>query len=302
MKKLYSVMITLAMVISLAACGSEPNTVIEKVIEQESEQESKQELKQEQEGIWLREEGFFAAGGSIVANEGEIDPDNLYTDSSGQTVHGDHATVEYQIPMNAKSKSMVFLHGMNLSGRSWSTTPDGREGFREMFLRDGYSVYLVDEPRRGMSGRSTEEAVVPRNNIDQMWFDQSRLGHWPDLFDGVQFSDDEEALEQFYRMMTPDIGSLDPSIVTSSMIKVLERSGPSIFFTHSAGGAMGWDIAMNTDKVIAIVAMEPGTFVFPEGELPKAIPNRFSDLTGFSGGTIRIACLGLLANDQTENL
>ena len=34
----------------------------------------------------------------------------------------------------------------------WMTTPDGREGWSDMFLRRGHSVWLIDQPRRGEAG------------------------------------------------------------------------------------------------------------------------------------------------------
>ena len=35
---------------------------------------------------------------------------------------------------------MVFLHGYGQSRMGWMTTPDGREGWSDMFLRMGHSV------------------------------------------------------------------------------------------------------------------------------------------------------------------
>ncbi len=57
------------------------------------------------------------------------------------TLHGDHASVFYQIPVNAKKTPLIFLHGHGQSVRSWQTTADGREGFDTLFLRKGYGVY-----------------------------------------------------------------------------------------------------------------------------------------------------------------
>lgn len=47
------------------------------------------------------------------------------------------------------------LHGHGQSAKTWETTPDGRDGFRNIFLEKRYKTYLVDEPRRGRAGRST---------------------------------------------------------------------------------------------------------------------------------------------------
>ena len=37
-----------------------------------------------------------------------------------------------------------------------------------------------------------------------------RVGIWPDYFPGVQFSKDPEALNQYFRQMTPNVGPYDP--------------------------------------------------------------------------------------------
>jgi pimeloyl-ACP methyl ester carboxylesterase len=55
---------------------------------------------------------------------------------------------------------LVFLHGAGQSKKTWETTPDGREGFQNIFLRRGYSVYLLDHPRRGEAGKSTVAATI----------------------------------------------------------------------------------------------------------------------------------------------
>ena len=92
------------------------------------------------------------------ASNNFMDVFNASVQVGGQTLHGDHATVFYQIPSNPRPYPLVFLHGAGQSMRTWQTTPDGREGFQNIFLRKNYPVYLVDQPRRGWSGRSTVDA------------------------------------------------------------------------------------------------------------------------------------------------
>ena len=78
------------------------------------------------------------------------------SDSAGQTLHGDHAYVFYQVPVNARKLPLVFWHGHGQSAKTWETTPDGREGFQNIFLRRRFPVYLIDQPRRGRAARSTQ--------------------------------------------------------------------------------------------------------------------------------------------------
>jgi pimeloyl-ACP methyl ester carboxylesterase len=47
---------------------------------------------------------------------------------------------------------IVFVHGCCLSSKSWQTTPDGRMGWDEYFVRQGFDVYLADQVGRARSG------------------------------------------------------------------------------------------------------------------------------------------------------
>lgn len=176
---------------------------------------------------------------------------------------------------------IVMLHGAGQSSRTWESTPDGREGFQNIFLRRGFSTYIVDQPRRGDAGRTTVEGTVTPKPDEQMWFNQFRVGVWPDYFKGVQFSHDKEALNQYFRQMTPNTGPFDVNVISDAMSAVVDKSGPAILFTHSQGGGPGWYTAMKNNKVKAIVAFEPGSgFVFPEKELPAPMPSAFDTLKG----------------------
>jgi pimeloyl-ACP methyl ester carboxylesterase len=215
--------------------------------------------------ILIREQGNFSVGGTVVTSAGEFDPMKPWMVSQGgQTRHGDHADVFYQIPVEANEYSMVFLHGYGQSRRSWQTTADGREGFSNIFLRKGYSVYLVDQPGRGEAGQVTRAGQISAAPDDQTWYTQFRIGLWPDFYVGVQFPHDEKSLDQFFRMMTPDTGATtDRSATVIAMSELFDRSGPGILFTHSAGAMPGWQTAIANKNVKAIVAIEPGGLPFP---------------------------------------
>lgn len=232
-----------------------------------------------QNPLVIERQGWFSAGGKIAAASGEF-TDVYKTD--GQTIHYDHAVAFYQKPMNARKLSMVFLHGNTQTGRCWSTTPDAREGWAEYFLRSGYTTYLIDQPRRGNAARNAQTVTVSPMPVEQMYFDQFRLGRYPDFYDNVSFPRDKESLNQFYRQMTADVGAQDLNVISDGVAAVLEKAGDSIFFTHSAGGVYGWFSAMKTDKVRAIVAVEPGSFIFPEGEAPEPIQSGYLTLRGIS--------------------
>lgn len=210
------------------------------------------------EPLTIAGQGSFTAGGIVMK------------DSLGRTFHGDHAYVFYQIPVNAHRYPLVFVHGIGQSGKTWETTPDGREGFQTMFLRRGFGTYLVDQPRRGRAGRSTLPTQTTPVMDEQMRFDRFRLGIYPDYFEGVQFRQGRAVLDAYFRQMTSDTGPLDFDVVSSGLAAVADSVGGCIFVTHSQGGPMGWATALKTSNIRAFVSYEPGgRFPFPAGELPE---------------------------------
>ena len=125
--------------------------------------------------IVLKTQGSFAVGGTVLR------------DADGRTFHGDHAYVFYQIPENARKNPLIFAHGVGQFSKTWETTPDGRDGFQNIFLRRKFSVYLVDQPRRGNAGRGTQTATITPTFDEEVWFNRFRIGIFPNYFDGVKF-------------------------------------------------------------------------------------------------------------------
>lgn len=226
----------------------------------------------------IQKQGSFAVGGRVISTPGTFN--NNKPTAEGQTFHGDHLYAFYQVPQNAKALPIVMLHGAYQSARSWETTPDGREGFQTIFLRRGFPVYLVDQPRRGRAGNSTVASTIEPTPFDQLFFDQFRLGKWPDYFDNVQFDRKPETLNQFLRSVTPNTGPYDPGVISDAVAALFDKTGPGILFSHSQAGGPGWLTAIKSVNVKAIVALEPGSgFMFPEGELPEPMPSAAGTLT-----------------------
>jgi hypothetical protein len=231
--------------------------------------------KSKPEPLIIQEQGSFAVGGSVSTAPGTFDPikQGAYnpagTDPAGQTLHGDHAYVFYQVPVNTRKLPLVFWHGHGQSAKTWETTPDGREGFQNIFLRRRFPVYLIDQPRRGRAARGTQSINITAAPDEQLWFGIFRLGAWPDFYPGVQFSRDPEALNQFFRQMVPNTGPYDVQMNTEAVSELFSKIGPGILVTHSQSGGLGWRTAIKNRNVRAIVSYEPGfDFPFPEGDAP----------------------------------
>ncbi len=230
------------------------------------------------EPLTIQEQGSFAVGGTVLRSPGTYN--NNKPTAEGQSLHGDHLYAFYQVPRNTKALPIVMLHGAYQSARSWETTSDGREGFQTIFLRRGFPVYLVDQPRRGRAGNSTVATTIEPTPNDQLFFDQFRIGTWPNYFDGVRFDRTPETLNQFFRSMTPNTGPYDAGVISDAMSALFDRIGPSVLFTHSQAGGPGWLTAIKNQNVKAIVSFEPGSgFAFPAGELPDAMPSAAGPLT-----------------------
>lgn len=228
--------------------------------------------------LMIKEQGSFAAGGTVVTAPGTFDPikhgafNPSNQASEGQTLHGDHTYIFYQVPVAARKLPLVMWHGYGQSAKTWETTADGREGFQNLFLRRRFPVYLLDQPRRGRAARSTKPINIAAAPDDQLWFGIFRMGVGTEFYPGVQFSKNPEALNQFYRHMVPNTGPFELEVSTNAVSALFDRIGPGILVTHSHSGGQGWTTAIKNGNIKAIVAYEPGSgFLFPQGEVPDSI-------------------------------
>ena len=223
----------------------------------------------------IKKQGMFSAGGTVLTSEGTFDVSDYYNSRAGSTLHVDHANVLYQIPENDKKLPMVFLHGYGQSRMGWMTTPDGREGWSDIFLKKGYSVFLVDQPRRGEAGQTSVNGTISNETSDQTWYTQFRIGTYINnsftFNENSQFPQGSDNLDQFFRQMTPDTAmdsvagdqNIDITVVAKAIAAVIDKvysmtNKKSILFTHSQGGMPGWETARYTDNIASIIAIEPG--------------------------------------------
>lgn len=224
----------------------------------------------ENEPLIIEEQGSFLFGGTVITGE------------DGDTFHGDHGYAQYQIPILAKDLPLVMWHGGGQFSKTWESTPDGREGFQTIFVRRGFPVYIIDQPKRGRAGRTTVGTTIPDAKPDEArLFNIFRLGTWnppepPTYFPDVQSPQDEESLDQYFRQITPNIGPEELDAETrefqsDAASALFDRIGPGILLTHSSSGQYGWRTAMKNGKVKAIVSYEPATFAYPQRDPPAPV-------------------------------
>src|SRR5437867_2147758 len=102
----------------------------------------------------LREQGSFFVGGHTIHTDAVSGtPGGLLGTGNGGSISVDQMYVQYQIPDDGDHHvPVVMLHGCCLSGKTYETTPDGRMGWGEYFVRKGRSVYIPDQVSRARSG------------------------------------------------------------------------------------------------------------------------------------------------------
>src|SRR5215213_11463849 len=108
----------------------------------------------------LRDMGSFHVGGRDVTVSGKPVKEVVFTpggvpakvDLNG-TYLVESMYVQYFLPANRRgSIPLLMWHGGGLTGVTYETTPDGREGWLNMFIRKGWDIYNSDAVERGRSG------------------------------------------------------------------------------------------------------------------------------------------------------
>lgn len=154
---------------------------------------------------------------------------------------------------------VLFIHGGCHTGVTWETTPDGREGWAQLFVRQGFETFVIDQPRRGRSAPLMEEA----GSAWSAGFSAIRLF----TREGGRFP---EAHSQTYAsQLWPDFGIgdavgrghpgySDPRALPP-LVDLLDRLGRTVLVTHSQGADLGWRAALQRPSgVAAIFSVEPG--------------------------------------------
>ena len=97
----------------------------------------------------LKAQGSFFVGGE-KAEQTQVETGGL---GPGGHITVNQMYVRYMVPQaGAGNVPVVMVHGATLTGKSWETTPDGRMGWDEYFVRKGHPVYVPDQVGRGTIG------------------------------------------------------------------------------------------------------------------------------------------------------
>ena len=204
----------------------------------------------------VAQRSFFYAGGQYVGEPGkEVMAGQMY--------------VERLAPREVRQPfPIVLIHGAAQTATNWMQTPDGRKGWAEYFIEQGYVVYMVDQPARGRSVWHPEIngklRMFTARQIETLFTAAGELGTWPQAKLHTQWPGTgrkgDPVFDAFY---ATQVVSLQSDSETQTLAKaaggaLLDRIGPAIVLTHSQSGLLGWVIAEARPALVkAIVALEP---------------------------------------------
>ncbi len=204
-----------------------------------------------------------------IARQGYVFAGGTYSTVNGRRVLSGHLYAEFQIPSRQVHPwPIVMVHGGSQSGTNFTGTPDGREGWAQFFLRQGYAVYVVDQPGRGRAayeadvyGKATK---LNPDTTQQRFVAPERYRLWPQARLHTQWpgsgAPGDAVFDQFFASQLPSIEDYAEQQVLNrdALLALLEKIGPAILLTHSQSGAFGWPVAdAKPGLVKAIVAVEP---------------------------------------------
>jgi len=203
----------------------------------------------------LDQQGNFFVGGTLNPN-GRI---------SGQMY------VEFQVPHSQKHKyPLVFIHGGGQIGSFFWTTPDGRPGWAQYFLRQGYAVYVVDVPARGRSAYNSQLGALndPTDvtTAQRLFVAPERYNIWPAAALHTQWVGPavpgDPTFDQFMNAQSDALADGfggQEKLTANALIALLKRIGPAILVPHSQATFATWlVIDQNPSQVKALVDLEGG--------------------------------------------
>jgi pimeloyl-ACP methyl ester carboxylesterase len=229
--------------------------------------------------LTIARQGSFFIGGRDVKSD---TLSTLPAYAALGTITVDQMYVRYQIPVGEPGLPIVLIHGCCLTGKTWETTPDGRMGWDEYFVRRGHPTYVVDQVWRGRSAGDPSAINAVRGGkapVDQLptVFSAGHESAWaifrfgkeyPQTMPGMRFPVAAQA--EFWKQMVPDsLASLPtPNPTVPALSELAHKLGGTVLMSHSQSGIYPFQTAaLDRAGIAAVVAIEPGACPAPAEDM-----------------------------------
>ena len=193
----------------------------------------------------LESQGSFWVGtGAKSMPYGTISTPTMYIQ------HFTPAEVRYPHPI-------VLVHGGSGQMLHYMGAGGGLAGWAHYYVQAGYRVYLVDRPGHGRCVYHPDQlgAINPPPTYAGIVADFERAAQSPNS----QFTMSATAIDQFMASQNapPRDNAMAHALWGKLGAELLDRIGPAIIQTHSAGGPFGWMVADQRPALVkAIVCVE----------------------------------------------
>jgi len=207
----------------------------------------------------VAQRGYFYVGGKYVGEPGkEIMQGQIY--------------VEVLAPKDVRRPyPLVLIHGAAQTATNWMGTPDGRKGWAEYFVEQGYIVYMIDQPMRGRSAWHPGDGPTRMFTAEQEAFQftaNAVKGTWPQAKKHTQWPGDgpnkgqkgDPIFDAFYATQVETVTNVEETQRRNqdAGAALLDKIGPAIVLTHSQSGTYGWLIADARPQLVkGVIAIEP---------------------------------------------
>jgi pimeloyl-ACP methyl ester carboxylesterase len=226
----------------------------------------------------IAKQGSMEAGGRTIdcpTNDGG-DPTSTRWPAGQVLVDNVYAT--YQYPAEQRYPyPILFNPGGGHTARVYDTTPDGREGWLTLFLRQGFAVYGVDRPNTGRAGTdvckinavrlgragAAELPAINRYAAESSWVTFRWGPKFGEPYPNTQFP--VEFADNYYPQTVSTYRDPEetPKSVAAFAALIDKIAEPVIFESWSSSGLLGYlTAAARPQRVKAILAVETSVTAF----------------------------------------
>jgi pimeloyl-ACP methyl ester carboxylesterase len=230
-----------------------------------------------QSPLHIARQGSLEAGGRIIDCATNDGGDPLSKRFPSGHVVVDQVYAAYQYPVEQRSPyPILFNPGGGHTARVYDTTPDGREGWLTLFLREGFATYGVDRVNTGRAGTdictinavrlgrapASELPAINRYAFESAWVTFRWGPRYGEPYPDTQFP--VQAADNYYRQTVSTYRDPDETEKTvAALAALLDKVGPSVLQTWSSSGLLGYLAAAERPALVkGILAVETSVNAF----------------------------------------